>query len=125
MSRLPTLNGLQAFEATARHMSFQKAAEELNLTPSALSYQVKTLEDQLGVALFERRNRSIVFTDDGSRLYPEVREGFERLRLGLRRRPTMCSSCPPGRALPPSGWRRACSASWICILKSRCAFRPA
>ena len=85
MSRLPTLNGLQAFEATARHMSFQKAAEELNLTPSALSYQVKTLEDQLGVALFERRSRSIVFTDDGSRLYPEVREGFERLRLGLRR----------------------------------------
>lgn len=61
--RLPPLNSLRAFEVAARHMSFQKAAEELNVTPSALSYQVRQLEDFLQVPLFVRLNRAVRLTD--------------------------------------------------------------
>lgn len=85
MSRLPTLNGLQAFEATARHLSFAKAAQELNLTPSAVSYQVRTLEDRLGVALFERLNRAILLTEEGEMLFPDLREAFARMRGAVDR----------------------------------------
>lgn len=85
MSRLPTLNGLQAFEAAARHMSFAEAAEELNLTPSAVSYQVRSLEDRLGVELFARLNRAIALTEAGEALYPDVREAFARLRIAVDR----------------------------------------
>lgn len=85
MSRLPTLNGLQAFEATARHLSFAQAADELNLTPSAVSYQVRTLEDRLGVALFERLNRAIVLTEAGEMLFPDLREAFARMRGAVNR----------------------------------------
>ena len=58
LSRLP-LNALRAFEATARHMSFKHAAEELHVTPAALSYQIRTLEELLEVRLFDRMNRKI------------------------------------------------------------------
>lgn len=85
MSRLPTLNGLQAFEATARHLSFAQAAQELNLTPSAVSYQVRTLEDRLGVALFERLNRAILLTEEGEMLFPDLREAFARMRGAVDR----------------------------------------
>ena len=54
--RLPPLNSLRAFEAVARHLSISKAAEELSVTPAAVSHQIKTLEDHLGVALFRRDN---------------------------------------------------------------------
>ena len=56
---LPPLNALRAFEATARHLSFSKAAEELHVTPAALSHQIRGLEDVLGLKLFVRRPRSI------------------------------------------------------------------
>lgn len=85
MSRLPTLNGLQAFEATARHLSFAQAAEELNLTPSAVSYQVRTLEDRLGVELFKRLNRAILLTEEGEMLFPDLRESFARMRSAVDR----------------------------------------
>lgn len=85
MPRLPTLNGLQAFEATARHMSFAAAAEELNLTPSAVSYQVRSLEDRLGVELFARLNRAIALTEAGEMLYPDIREAFARMRVAVDR----------------------------------------
>ncbi len=85
MPRLPTLNGLQAFEATARLMSFSAAAEELNLTPSAVSYQVRTLEDRLGVELFARLNRAIALTEAGEALYPDIREAFARMRVAVDR----------------------------------------
>lgn len=85
MSRLPTLNGLQAFEATARHLSFAQAAEELNLTPSAVSYQVRTLEDRLGVELFKRLNRAILLTKEGEMLFPDLREAFARMRGAVDR----------------------------------------
>lgn len=85
MARLPTLNGLQAFEATARLLSFAQAAEELRLTPSAVSYQVRSLEDQLGLELFVRLNRAIALTQDGEALYPDVREAFARMRQAVDR----------------------------------------
>ncbi len=85
MSRLPTLNGLQAFEAAARHMSFAEAAGELNLTPSAVSYQVRSLEDRLGIELFTRLNRAIALTEAGETLYPDIREAFARMRIAVDR----------------------------------------
>ena len=78
LSRLP-LNGLRAFEAAARLLSFKQAAEELHVTPAALSYQIRTLEQQLDVQLFTRLNRKVSLTDAGSRLYPGLHDGFLRL----------------------------------------------
>jgi len=60
--KLPPLNALRAFEAAARHMSFTRAADELHVTQSAVSHQVKALEDWLGFLLFRRRNRAIELT---------------------------------------------------------------
>ena len=57
MRRLPPLNALKAFEAAGRHMSFSRAAEELHVTPAAISHQIKALETDLGVKLFRRLNR--------------------------------------------------------------------
>ena len=74
--RLPPLNSLRAFEATARHLSFSKAAEELYVTPSALSYQVRQLEDHLGQPLFVRLNRAIALTEAGEKLYPGIHTGL-------------------------------------------------
>ncbi|WP_416899725.1 MAG: transcriptional regulator GcvA [Minwuia sp.] len=77
--RLPPLNALRAFEAAARHLSFARAADELNLTPSAISHQIKGLEDQVGVSLFDRRGRKVVLTDAGARYYPALRQAFDRM----------------------------------------------
>ncbi len=77
--RLPPLNSLRAFEAVARHLSISKAAEELSVTPAAVSHQIKTLEDHLGVALFRRDKRSLMLSDAGQACLPGIREGFERL----------------------------------------------
>ena len=80
MSRhLPPLNALRAFEAAARHLSFTKAARELNVTPAAISHQVKALEEHLGVALFRRLTRALRLTDAGQTAYPKLSEGFDRL----------------------------------------------
>ncbi|MFD3210608.1 LysR substrate-binding domain-containing protein [Pseudomonas sp. LR_7] len=77
MRRLPPLSTLRAFEAAARHGSFKQAAHELSVTPTAISHQVRALEEHLGLALFERRVRKVVLTDAGARLYPVLREGFD------------------------------------------------
>lgn len=69
MSRLPSLDLLKGFEAAARHLSFTRGAEDLFLTQSALSRQIQTLEEQLGVALFERRHRELRLTDAGQILH--------------------------------------------------------
>src|SRR6266852_4711712 len=63
--RLPSLDLLKGFEAAARHLSFTRAAEELFLTQSALSRQMQTLEEQLGMPLFERRHRQLLLTEAG------------------------------------------------------------
>lgn len=83
MYNLPPLNGLRAFEAAARHLSFAKAAEELSVTPGAVSHQIRTLEDQLGIKLFRRLNRAIVLTEAGALAFPGVRDGFEVLQRAV------------------------------------------
>jgi LysR family glycine cleavage system transcriptional activator len=75
--RLPPLNALRAFEAAARHLSFTKAADELNVTQAAVSHQVKALEERLGMPLFKRGNRSLLLTDAGQAYLPALREAFD------------------------------------------------
>lgn len=82
--RLPPLTSLRAFEAAARHMSFARAAEELFVTPAALSYQIKQLEEHLGVQVFRRLNRAVALTEAGRALQPGVAEGFDALRQAVR-----------------------------------------
>ena len=77
---LPPLNALRAFEAIARHLSFAKAADELHVTPAALSHQIRALEEQLGLPLFHRRTRAIELTDAGRLIYPGLHAGFESVR---------------------------------------------
>lgn len=78
----PPLTALRAFEAAARHMSFAKAADELSVTPAALSFQIKTLEERLGAPLFLRLNRAVELTDAGRALKPDTEVGFDALRRG-------------------------------------------
>jgi LysR family glycine cleavage system transcriptional activator len=77
--RLPPLNSLRAFEAAARHLSFVLAAQELHVTPAAVSHQIKGLEDQLGVRLFRRLPRGLELTQAGEAGLPALREGFDLL----------------------------------------------
>src|SRR5215475_11588905 len=78
--RLPQLGFIQGFEAAARHLSFTKAAEELFITQSAVSRQVKALEDHLGVTLFERRQRALALTESGHLLYRVATDVLEQLQ---------------------------------------------
>jgi LysR family glycine cleavage system transcriptional activator len=102
MYHLPPLNALRAFEATARHLSQTKAADELNVSPGAVSHQIRALEALLGVELFERRVRAIALTAAGKLLYPGVQTGFLQIREavdGLRRagnERVLVVSTPPG-----------------------------
>ena len=82
--RLPPLTALRAFDAAARHMSFQDAAGELNVTPAALSFQIKSLEEHLGAPLFRRLNRAVELTDAGRALAPGAKDGFETLGAAWR-----------------------------------------
>jgi LysR family transcriptional regulator, glycine cleavage system transcriptional activator len=77
--RLPPLNSLKAFEAAARHLSVKKAAIELNVTSAAVSHQIRTLEDYLGVQLFRRYNRALELTDVAKAALPKLGEGFDCL----------------------------------------------
>jgi LysR family transcriptional regulator, glycine cleavage system transcriptional activator len=84
-NRLPPLQALRAFDAVMHHMSFVKAATALSVTPSAISHQIKLLEEWLGVKLFRRLNRGIELTREGRNLAPDVRDAFSRLALGVTR----------------------------------------
>jgi LysR family glycine cleavage system transcriptional activator len=77
--RFPSLNALRTFEVAARHLSFLKASQELNVTQAAVSRQIKILEDDLGTALFHRLTRAVVLTDAGARLFPQVRDAFNQI----------------------------------------------
>lgn len=79
------LNALRAFEASARHCNFTKAAVELNVTQAAVSHQVKALEQQLGVTLFERLPRGLMLTQEGETLLPTLRDAFDRIAGTLQR----------------------------------------
>ena len=85
MRRLPPLNALRAFEAGARHLSFTRAADELAVTQTAISHQVRQLEDRLGVRLFERRNRELRLTPEGSVLYPAVSHALDAMAEAVTR----------------------------------------
>ena len=76
---LPPLRSLQAFEAAARHLSFAKAAQELNVTPGAISHQIKTLEDWLGAPLFHRLTRALRLTEAGEASAKSLTQGFDLL----------------------------------------------
>ncbi|PKF80846.1 transcriptional regulator [Vibrio sp. vnigr-6D03] len=77
--RLPPLNSLRVFEAAARHLSFTRAAEELFVTQAAVSHQIKTLEDYLGLKLFRRRNRSLLLTEEGQSYFLDIKDVFTSL----------------------------------------------
>lgn len=83
--RVYPLNSLRDFEASARHLSFVKAGEELHVTPAAISHQVKKLEQYLGTRLFRRLPRGLLLTDAGQRFLPELSEGFQQLDRAVER----------------------------------------
>ncbi len=82
--QLPPLNWLRAFEASARHLSFTGAARELNMTQSAVSQQIKSLEQHLGHPLFIRQPRILHLTEAGERYLPVIQDAFERLQAGTQ-----------------------------------------
>ena len=102
MSRnLPPLNALRAFEAAGRHLSFSRAAEELSVTPAAVSHQVNGLEQYLGVRLFRRRPQGLLLTEAGQRALPGISNGFDHLAAAVAdlaaadaERPLMISVSP-------------------------------
>ena len=79
LQSMPSIDLLRTFEASARHLSFTRAAEELFLTPSAVSRQIKSLEESLGVALYTRGTRSLQLTEQGHHLQRTVDKLLERL----------------------------------------------
>lgn len=83
--RLPPLKALQAFEAAGRTESFQEAAQELNVTPSAISHQVKSLEEYLGIQLFERKTRKVTLTLTGEVYLESIASAFMTLESATRR----------------------------------------
>lgn len=82
-SHLP-LNALRVFESAARHLSFRQAADELNVTPAAVSQQIKSLEELLGVKLFHRLHRGLALTDAGKAGLEPLQQGFARLQEGMK-----------------------------------------
>ena len=84
-ARLPSLNGLRAFEAAARHLSFTVAASELNVTQTAVSHQIRRLEEELGIRLFVRQNRALALTPEAKDYLPGIRAAFNDLRLATDR----------------------------------------
>jgi LysR family glycine cleavage system transcriptional activator len=81
--RLPSLNALRVFEAAARHLSFKEAANELSITQAAVSHQIKSLEEYLGVELFRRAGRGVQLTEAARACLPRLREGFDSLAAAV------------------------------------------
>jgi len=105
-SRMPSLDLLKGFESAARHLSFTRAAEELYLTQSALSRQIQTLEEQLGMPLFERRHRALLLTEAGQVLHmtakgilDDLDQAVARIRREQAAQPVMLSTAIPFAAL--------------------------
>jgi LysR family glycine cleavage system transcriptional activator len=99
--QLPPLNPLRTFAVAAKHLNFTRAAEELCVTPAAVSHQIKTLEESLGVELFDRQGNSLVLTDAGRAYLPSIEQAFRQLAeatrdLHLRGKPkTLKVNVPP------------------------------
>src|ERR1700731_620798 len=83
MRKLPPLGSLRAFEAAARRMSFSDAATELGVTPTAISHQIRLLEDICGQHLFRRRPRPLALTSAGDRLYPVLQQGLDAFAAAI------------------------------------------
>lgn len=103
-SRIPPLNALKAFEAAARRLNITRAAEELSVTPGAVSQQIRILEEHAGAPLFHREGRQIALTELGAELYPLLRDGFDYLKRAgdllyrPERRHALSISVPPSFA---------------------------
>lgn len=80
---LPPLSALRSFEAVARHLSFSRAAEELHVTPGAVSQQIRSLEDLLDTRLFDRTRRSVALTDAAMRILPDIQAGLDLLSRAI------------------------------------------
>jgi len=106
--RLTHLNGIRAFEAAARHMSFAEAAQELGVTPAAVSQQIKALEDYLGVALFKRTKRALFLTETAQAVLPAARDGFDLLASVLTRARVSSAHDPLVISVTPS-----LAAKWL------------
>jgi LysR family glycine cleavage system transcriptional activator len=107
MRRLPPLNAIRAFEAAARHLSFNQAALELNVTASAVSHQVKTLEDYFGVKLFNRLPRNVSLTPEGKDYLPAVSDALDQLYSASRRLAQRTADAPLNLGCAPTfamGW---------------------
>jgi LysR family transcriptional regulator, glycine cleavage system transcriptional activator len=85
VARFRSLNGLRAFEAAARHLSFTVAAAELNVTQTAISHQIRRLEAELGIRLFVRQSRTLALTPEAREYLPGIRAAFNDLRLATDR----------------------------------------
>ena len=116
--RLPPLLSLRAFEAAAAHLSFQRAALELSVTPSAISHQVRALEGTLGRPLFRRLTRQLALTPAGERLFDDLRAGFDALVVGVER-----LRQPPASQAVTLTTNTAFAARWV--LPRMAAFRKA
>ena len=114
--RLPPLNGLRAFEASARHLSFRRAADELCVTPGAVSQQVKSLEASIGVKLFRRLPRGLLLTAAGEDYLPSISRAFHPISdatdLPLKFHPTVVRVSGPLRA--------DCAVSAVCQTLPAC-----
>nr|VUD27050.1 regulatory protein for glycine cleavage pathway [Salmonella sp. NCTC 7297] len=107
--RLPPLNALRVFDAAARHLSFTRAAEELFVTQAAVSHQIKSLEDFLGLKLFRRRNRSLLLTEEGQSYFLDIKEIFSQLteatrKLQARSAKGALTVSLPAQFCHPVGW---------------------
>src|SRR4030088_2497226 len=105
-ARLPSLNGLRAFEAAARHLSFTNAATELNVTQTAISHQIRRLEQELGIRLFVRQNRALALT-------AETRD------LPAGGRGSINDFAPPPHRLVPQGQQHVLTVSTLASLAAK------
>jgi LysR family glycine cleavage system transcriptional activator len=106
--RLPPLNALRAFEAAARHMNFSRAADELSVTPGAVSQQIQNLEDYIGAPLFKRTPKGLLLTDAAQTALPALREAFDRLAEAA----SLLTAAEEGRRLTVSA-APSFAAKWL------------
>lgn len=106
--RLPPLNALRAFEAAARHMNFSRAADELSVTPGAVSQQIQNLEEYIGSPLFKRTPKGLLLTDAAQTALPALREAFDRLAEAA----SLLTAADDGRRLTVSA-APSFAAKWL------------
>jgi LysR family glycine cleavage system transcriptional activator len=107
--RLPPLNALKAFEAAARQLNFINAANELAVTPSAISHQIKTLEDWAGIPLFRRDGRNIVMTEAAQKYLPTISAALDQIALATRK----LRAADPGQGWLTVAMMPSFAAKWL------------